>query len=135
MSYFQTEWPSPPSLVYFQSKVRSIFSPIFSPLCVSIYSNFNTIYFQSTMRCVIYMVLNASIFRWIASIFSPLCVIFRVFLEQQPFIFSLFAVLFLEEASFLGAISRFRFGLLAIERKHLPLLLDVSAWIRDIYFI
>ena len=65
------------------------------------------------MRLSIYSILNASIF-------SPICVIFRVFLELSRFIFSLFAVLFLDEALFLGAISRFWFGFLAIESKHGP---------------
>ena len=52
------------------------------------------------MRLSIYSILNAAIF-------SPLCVMFRLFLEQYAVIFSLFAVLFLDEALFLGAIFRF----------------------------
>jgi hypothetical protein len=49
----------------------------------------------------------------------------------MAFIFSPLLVLFLDEALFLGAIFRFRFGFLAIESK----LIFAFGWIRNVYFI
>ena len=80
------------------------------------------------MLVSIYSIRNASIFRRSESIFSPILAIFSpIFRCMCAFIFRCWLLL--------GAISGFRFGFLAIERKHYPELLGKIGWILRYLFI